>query len=138
MWIILGEKQGKLFVSLGNLKVLFMPELKTVPKRPSVQYDMSDCLWNTMKTTIKSRLKMKHHTACVLDRLEHKVLPPGCEHDSHSLSPGCIPSLCLLDSNNPQQHQTRVIITLGNKHARGKVHASGVDRVVTDSHSNAH
>lgn len=78
-----------------------------------------------------SRLKIQHHTACVLDRMEHKVLPPGCKHDSHS------PTLHfsrLSSASVPTGHELLPLWGTGGKRRIG---TGGFDRLVMDSHGDA-
>lgn len=104
----------------------------------SVRYDMSDCLQRSIKTTIRSGLKIQHQTGCVLDRMEHKVLPPGCKHDSLSLTlynHWAFPCFC---EYQPAESLTAVDTSCYHWKKSVCEGEPRVDCLVIDGHNNAH
>lgn len=87
---------------------------------------MSDCV--NKKTDVQHRLEIEHQTARDLDRMEHKVLLPGCKHDSHTAFLQAFP--CLY-AQSPAKSPTTADMS-------GTEAEEGIgDRVVMDSHSDA-
>ena len=106
-----------------NCFSVLMLDLKTQPSDPVYSMTCQDCVNNT----IKSKLKIQHQTACVLDRMEHKVLPPGCKHDS--LAPTLYfsrlsPLLCLQASKTPDNSRHELLPLSGNGGKRMSVRGS--------------
>lgn len=113
MW----EKQGLLHISEK------LTCLQSCPKH----------LPSPVKTTITRGLKIQHQTACVLNKMEYKVLPPALKHDSQSplLRFSRLPPVLLLHSGL-KRNGTRVVATI--RALRGEV----VRGLVMDSHSDKH